>query len=677
MSLQGATNNLVLDNDLTENGGGIYIGVTDSGTVGIQANENRIEKNTIVESGGPGIEVVESDGNDILDNVASHSNGNGLTMYYSHDSFVLGNDLRNNKGGISLSNSTGNHLEDNDASDSDGTGVSLLSMSTGNVLLKNISSHNDGDGFYIGDETAPGNGNVVEGNTANNNKGYGIFVPKVSHLIKANTANDNGGWGIWASEGSNGRLNIDGGGNRAQGNVGPLDPFTLLPLQCFAISCDGGPPVGSDLIAPETLILESPPDVAYDTHAEFTFTGTDNASGVEFQCQIDATGWAPCQSPKSYDLGLGVHTFQVRAVDLSGNVDLSPDSRLWSIDPPAAGVVPETTIDTSPDPTTVETTAAFTFSANMPATFVCSLDGAPAVSCTSPRPYSGLSVGTHTFTVRATSTGNGQADPAPAMYTWTITSPAVEATVGCGEIIVQSTRLLNDLINCGGPGLIIGAHGITVDLDGHLIDGVGLDAGILNNGYDRVTITNGVIQDFDYGILLNPGTSLNVVSAMRLELNQEAGLALSDADQSGAGNIVRENTIVSNGYGIALFSNTRFAQIVDNALSTNAADGIHLEFSSENRIERNEITRSGGAGILMMGGGGNFVSENELTDNSGLGIVAGEELLPSNDNRILSNAITQGQGGIAVVDSALNQVLVQRRIRHHRARPGPGTGTRH
>ena len=115
---------------------------------------------------------------------------------------------------------------------------------------------------------------------------------------------------------------------------------------------------------------------------------------------------------------------------------------------------------------------------------------------------------------------------------------------------MQSTLVQNDLIDCLGHGLIVGAHGITIDLNGHSIDGTGLDAGILNNGYDSVTITNGAIHEFDYGILLNPGTSLNVVTAMRLELNQEAGIALSDADQTGKGNIIRDNTIVSNGVGI-------------------------------------------------------------------------------------------------------------------------------
>ena len=42
------------------------------------------------------------------------------------------------------------------------------------------------------------------------------------------------------------------------------------------------------------------------------------------------------------------------------------------------------------------------------------------------------------------------------------------AEVSCGEILVQSTVVTNDLLDCPGHGLIVGTGGITIDLDGHL-----------------------------------------------------------------------------------------------------------------------------------------------------------------------------------------------------------------
>ena len=121
-------------------------------------------------------------------------------------------------------------------------------------------------------------------------------MPKVSHIIKDNIANDNGTWGIYVSEGSNGRFNIDGGGNRAQGNLGPIDPFTLQPLQCFTIRCDGGD-VPPDLIPPDTLILEAPPDPSTTDSATFHFTGSDNAGPSRSSAGSTAGAFAPCTSP--------------------------------------------------------------------------------------------------------------------------------------------------------------------------------------------------------------------------------------------------------------------------------------------------------------------------------------------------------------------------------------------
>ena len=99
--------------------------------------------------------------------------------------------------------------------------------------------------------------------------------------------------------------------------------------------------------------------------------------------------------------------------------------------------LPQTTIDSGPPATTTSTSASFEFSASETGvTFACSLDGAAFATCTSPSPYSGLSLGTHEFRVQATDAA-GNADPAPATYSWTIeaadTSPP-ETTIDSGPI---------------------------------------------------------------------------------------------------------------------------------------------------------------------------------------------------------------------------------------------------
>jgi hypothetical protein len=69
----------------------------------------------------------------------------------------------------------------------------------------------------------------------------------------------------------------------------------------------------------------------------FTFTGTDDVASVVagYQCSIDGLPAALCKSPVSVfnnnNQASGNHTFQVRAIDTSGNVDPSPAIFTWII----------------------------------------------------------------------------------------------------------------------------------------------------------------------------------------------------------------------------------------------------------------------------------------------------------------------------------------------------------
>lgn len=96
------------------------------------------------------------------------------------------------------------------------------------------------------------------------------------------------------------------------------------------------------------------------------------------------------------------------------------------------GTPPETTITANPANPTTSTSASFSFtSSEANSTFECKLDAGSYGSCTSPKAYSGLAVGTHTFSVRATDQA-GNPDPTPATYTWTIQSTS-SCTPGFGS----------------------------------------------------------------------------------------------------------------------------------------------------------------------------------------------------------------------------------------------------
>jgi hypothetical protein len=99
--------------------------------------------------------------------------------------------------------------------------------------------------------------------------------------------------------------------------------------------------------------------------------------------------------------------------------------------PPADTTAPETAISAAPAPFTTSTAANFSFNASeTSSTFECSLDGGSWGACASPKSYSGLALGAHSFAVRARDAA-GNVDASPATATWTVT--IASSTVSGGD----------------------------------------------------------------------------------------------------------------------------------------------------------------------------------------------------------------------------------------------------
>ncbi|MCB0072377.1 MAG: hypothetical protein KDE20_12995, partial [Caldilineaceae bacterium] len=111
--------------------------------------------------------------------------------------------------------------------------------------------------------------------------------------------------------------------------------------------------------APDTAITTGPANPSGLNTATFTFTGTPGGRDIAaFECRLDGGAFAPCATPWSYaDLSQGSHTFDVRAVDESGYVDLSPASVTWTVDTGALAV----TITAAPENPTTSRDATFSF----------------------------------------------------------------------------------------------------------------------------------------------------------------------------------------------------------------------------------------------------------------------------------------------------------------------------
>ena len=173
--------------------------------------------------------------------------------------------------------------------------------------------------------------------------------------------------------------------------------------------------ISDDQTAPETTLLTTPPARTNDDFATFTFESNDPTA--TFECNLDNQGFEECFNPGQFvELEPGTHTFEVRAVDLSLNADLTPESYTWLYE--LDDTAPETTIHNFPPNPNMTVTAVFTFGAVGPEIeYECQLDNEAWESCESPWLLEELTGGQHTFRVRATDF-YGNLEQTPATYTW-------------------------------------------------------------------------------------------------------------------------------------------------------------------------------------------------------------------------------------------------------------------
>jgi hypothetical protein len=103
-----------------------------------------------------------------------------------------------------------------------------------------------------------------------------------------------------------------------------------------------------DTTAPETTIDSAPSGSTEETGAQILFSSNDPSAA--FQCSLDAANFSGCSSPLNLsNLPTGIRTLQVRAIDLAGNTDATPEEASWTITAPEVPVCPPGTQGTPPD----------------------------------------------------------------------------------------------------------------------------------------------------------------------------------------------------------------------------------------------------------------------------------------------------------------------------------------
>ncbi len=192
------------------------------------------------------------------------------------------------------------------------------------------------------------------------------------------------------------------------------------------------------------------------------FTGTDvTLGGTAGATTATVTGGPVTYSVKvsgmtgagSVVVTIGANT----AADAAGNGNTASTSTDNRVTYKPDGVAPNTTIQGHPANLTASKQAVFTFSGTdnvTPAhalTFECQLDGGGFSSCASPKKYNNLSIGRHTFKVRAKDAA-GNVDPTPATFTWNIFEGATATTINmtCGTPTPVTGKINFRLLNATG-----------------------------------------------------------------------------------------------------------------------------------------------------------------------------------------------------------------------------------
>jgi hypothetical protein len=253
--------------------------------------------------------------------------------------------------------------------------------------------------------------------------------------------------------------------------------------------------------------------------------------------------------------------------------------------------------------------------------------------------------------------------------------------LACGAVVTADVRLTTSLTDCA-DGLVIGADGITVDLGGHVIAGLGSETGtgIEAVGRTGVTVRNGRIRGFAVGVRFDAteasaisklsirgvGVGIALAGAMFGRIEDNRVLAATESGmrcEQGGGHHIERNRLVGGQAGLELL--TCSAMVIDNVIADNLGAGLlclfgggHLE---RNRFEgnqtgavvgfcpsdlvRNVASGNASSGIHRERSEG-LVEGNKASDN-------GESGIHSSDSHglFLRNVTNRnGRSGLAIVD---------------------------
>ena len=204
--------------------------------------------------------------------------------------------------------------------------------------------------------------------------------------------------------------------------------------------------------------------------------------------------------------------------------------------------------------------------------------------------------------------------------------------VGCGTVVTADLTLKKNLTGCPSDGLIVVSSGVTVDLNGHSIRGLGSGSGVrvaAAAGGDcpvvSVTIKNGAIEGFTNGVRMadacQPGDlTFNTLTDLAIDHNGTGVLA---GQSDGAGSLTIENSSITENSGDGIGFHPAFrATVRNNLIALNGGAGVSAQPESDGgSYYGNTIVGNGGPGMVFSSSVSS-ATNNVVTDNDGGGIIA-------------------------------------------------------
>src|SRR6266568_2096914 len=145
--------------------------------------------------------------------------------------------------------------------------------------------------------------------------------------------------------------------------------------------------------------------------------------------------------------------------------------------------------------------------------------------------------------------------------------PQATTAVTCGETIMVSIVVGNDL-NCPSTdGLDVGHASIIINLNGHTFTGSTGHYGVFNGSFSAVTIENGTVSGWGAGVAADGVT--NKLTGLRASYSAGVGLVLG-----GTGSTALSNVSFKNDTGI--FVSQSNVKVVSNTVRENTSYGIRV-----------------------------------------------------------------------------------------------------